>query len=89
MSSVKKGEKNMKVKLLPGTGVELAHVVVSGGVVYRASKDSDYNFVSGNLAVLSPYQMCKTLTEDREAFEEAGIEPSTEYFDEYYEITID
>ncbi len=79
----------MKTNLFLGRSIDAAHVVVSGGVVYRASKDSDYNYVSGDLAVLSPYQMCKILTEDREAFEEAGIEPSKEYFDEYYEITID
>jgi hypothetical protein len=61
--------------------IEVAHVVVSGGVVYRASRNSNYNYVSGGVAVISPDQMNRVLMEDRKAFEENGIETSKEYFD--------
>nr|WP_297709382.1 hypothetical protein [uncultured Butyrivibrio sp.] len=77
----------MQKELFEAMDIEIVHTVVSGGVVYKASRDTNYNYVSGTSETLTPEQMVNLVIEDRKALEEEGIYELHEYFDEFYEAT--
>lgn len=77
----------MQPELLEAMGIEAAFVIVSCGVVYRASTDTNYNFVSGNSKILTPEQMLKNFKEGLETFKETSDENPDDYFETYYELT--
>ena len=88
-SPIPKGEnERMYIKmLLDNLGVDISHIVVSGGLVFRADKYTNYQYSCGTLT-LDRAGMEKKVEEDKQVMQEEGLLEGmiVEMFEEYYEI---
>ena len=80
-------ERSVTKMFLDRLGVDVSHIIVSAGLVFRADKYTNFQYSCGT-KTLNRIEMEKKVEEDKQVMLEEGLDEGMfdEMFEEYYEI---